>query len=62
MFKSKFPFAKVSVAFVLGAVAGATTALLLAPMTGKKLQKKVVNLVEDQVDNVEKMVKKVVNA
>ncbi|MGN6182353.1 MAG: YtxH domain-containing protein [Thermoanaerobaculia bacterium] len=61
MFKSnKFPFAKVSAAFVVGAVAGAATALLLAPMKGKKLQKKVANAIEDQVDNVEKLIKKVV--
>lgn len=61
MFK-KFPYGKVAIAFVVGAVAGAATALLLAPMTGKKMQKKVTNIVEDQFDNVEKMVKKVVNA
>ena len=60
MFKNKFPFAKVSAAFVVGAVAGAAAALLLAPMTGKKLQKKVANAIEDQVDNVEKLIKKVV--
>ncbi len=61
MFK-KFPYGTVAIALVVGAVAGAATALLLAPMTGKKMQKKFANLVEDQVDNVEKMVKKVVNA
>jgi gas vesicle protein len=61
MFK-KFPYGKVAIAFVVGAVAGAATALMLAPMTGKKMQKKVTNIVEDQFDNVEKMVKKVVNA
>lgn len=62
MFRKAFPYGKVAVAFVIGAVAGATTALLLAPMTGRKMQKKVADLVEDQVDNVEKIMKKVVNA
>ena len=62
MFKSKFPFAKVAVAFAIGAVAGAATAFLLTPFTGKKMQKKVLDVVEDQVENVEKLVKRVVNA
>ena len=62
MFKNKFPYGKVAFAFVIGAVAGATTAFLLTPYTGKKMQKKVANVFEDQVDNVEKIVKKVVNA
>lgn len=62
MFNKKFPWGKVSTSFVVGAVAGAVTALLLTPFTGKKFQKKVVDVFEDQVDNVEKIVKKVVNA
>ena len=62
MFKSKYPYGKVAVAFVLGAITGAATALLLAPMTGKKLQKQLKAVASDQVDNVEKIVKKVVNA
>jgi gas vesicle protein len=62
MFNNKFPWGKVAAGFLIGAVAGAATALLLAPMTGRKLQKQLKNVVEDQVDNVEKLVKKVVNA
>jgi gas vesicle protein len=62
MFKNKFPFGKVSLAFVIGAVAGAAAAFLLTPYTGKKMQKKVMDVVEDQYENVEKIVKKVVNA
>ena len=62
MFKNKFPYGKVAFAFIIGAVAGAATAFLLTPFTGKKMQKKVLNVVEDQVENVEKLVKKVVNA
>lgn len=62
MFKKAFPFGKVAVAFALGAIAGAATAFLLTPLTGKKMQKRVLDAVEDQVENVEKLVKKVVNA
>ena len=62
MFKNKFPWGKVAAGFLIGAVAGAATALLLTPITGRKLQKQLKSVVEDQVDNVEKIVKKVVNA
>ena len=58
MFDKKFPWTKVAVSFVLGVAGGAVTALLFAPMTGRKLRRQL----EDQVDNVEKLVKKVVNA
>ena len=62
MFEKKYPWGKVAFAFVIGAVAGAATALLFTPMTGKKMQKQLKDVVEDQYDNVEKIVKKVVNA
>lgn len=62
MFEKKFPWTKVAISFVIGAAAGAATALLLTPFTGKKMQKKVVNAFDDQFENVEKIVKKVVNA
>lgn len=62
MFEKKFPWGKVATAFLIGAAAGAVTAFLIAPMTGRKLQKQIRNVVEDQYDNVEKMVKKAVNA
>ena len=62
MFKNKFPYGKVAWAFVIGAAAGAATAFLLTPYTGRKMQKKVAGVLEDQYENVEKMVKKVVNA
>lgn len=48
--------------FIGGALAGAAAALLLAPTTGKKLQKQIRNVVDDQVDNVNKIVRKVANA
>ena len=62
MFKNKTQWGKIAIAFAVGAITGAATALLLAPTTGKKLQKQLKNVVEDQYDNVEKLVKKVVNA
>jgi hypothetical protein len=45
--------------FIAGAVAGAAVALLVTPA---KLQKKLKSAVEDQVDNVEQLVRRVVNA
>jgi gas vesicle protein len=48
--------------FTLGAVAGAAIALLYAPTTGKKLQKQLRAVVDDQVENIEKVVRKVANA
>ena len=62
MFKNKFPFGKIAAAFVIGAAAGAAAAFLLTPYNGRKMQKKVMDVVEDQYENVEKLVKKVVNA
>lgn len=62
MFKSKYPYGTVAFAFVIGVISGAAAAFLLTPYTGKKMQKKVMDVVEDQVENVEKLVKKVVNA
>ena len=46
--------------FAIGALAGAAVALLLAPTTGKKLQKQLKAAVDDQVDNIEKAIRKVV--
>jgi gas vesicle protein len=60
MFNRKFPWAKVAVAFVAGAVVGAASALLLTPMTGKKMQRQLMKTVDDQVDTVEKIVRKMV--
>ena len=50
---------KVTLGFVAGFLAGAAVVLFATP---KKLQKQIKEVVEDQVDNVEKIVKKVVNA
>lgn len=60
--KSKWGFAKYAITFIAGAAAGAAVALLYAPMTGKKMQKQVKDVLDDQVENVEKLYKKVVNA
>jgi len=58
-----------TVPFVLGAIAGAAVALLYAPMTGRKMQRKVadatekvMDVVEDSVGNVQNVLRKVANA
>lgn len=38
--------------FVIGLFIGAGTALMLTPMTGRKLQRKVSSLVEDKVSDL----------
>jgi hypothetical protein len=55
--------------FVLGAFAGAAVSLMLAPMTGKKMQRKVSDVtgkvkdvVEDSIDSVQSVLRKVANA
>jgi gas vesicle protein len=59
MFQKRFPWGEVAAAFAIGALAGAATALLLAPMTGRKLQRQIKDKFEDGVDNVERLMKKV---
>lgn len=54
--KQKFPFGKVAVGFGIGAVSGAVLALLYAPLTGKKMQKKVAEVTENLIDKVEETV------
>lgn len=54
--KQKFPFGKVAVGFGIGAVSGAVLALLYAPVTGKKMQKKVAEVTETLIDKVEETV------
>ena len=51
--KPSFPVAKVTTGFILGAVSGAVAALLFAPMTGKKLQKKIAGVTDDVVEKIE---------
>lgn len=54
--KQKFPVAKVAVAFGIGALSGAVLALLYAPLTGKKMQKKIADVTGDLIDKVEEKV------
>jgi len=51
--KQKFPFGKVAVGFGIGAISGAVLALLYAPVSGKKLQKKIAGVTENLIDQVE---------
>jgi gas vesicle protein len=57
--KQKFPAGKVAAAFTFGAIAGSVVALLFAPVTGKKMQKKVRNVTEDLLEKVEDKVEDV---
>jgi gas vesicle protein len=57
------------VTFGLGAAVGAAVALLYAPMSGKRMQRKLADatekvrdVVEDSVDNVQSVLRKVANA
>ena len=61
MFEKKASFAKFAWTFGFGVVAGTVIGLLYAPMTGKKLQKKVVDVTEKVFDKVEDFQKKVAN-
>jgi gas vesicle protein len=54
--KQKFPFGKVAAGFGIGAFAGAVVALLYAPLTGKKMQKKIASVTENLIDKVEEKV------
>ena len=54
--KQKYPAGKVAIAFGIGALSGAVLALLYAPLTGKKLQKKVADVTENLIDKVEETV------
>ena len=66
MFNKKTDFSSLAFAYVLGAITGAAVALLFAPMTGKRMQRKVADVtekvkdaVEDSVDNVQSVFRKV---
>lgn len=60
--RKKNRFGVYTTMFVLGAVAGAAVALLYAPMTGRKLQKQLKEVIDDQVGNVQTAVRKLANA
>jgi len=54
--KQKFPLGKVAAGFGIGAISGAVIALLYAPLTGKKMQKKIAAATEDLIEKVEEKV------
>lgn len=67
--KQKFPIGKVALAFAIGVISGAAVALLYAPLTGKKMQKKIANVtgnlidkVEEKVDDVQATVRRIARA
>ena len=69
MFKQKSSLSSYTWTFLFGAITGAAVALLYAPMTGKKMQRKVADVtekvkdvVEDSVGNVQSVLRKVANA
>jgi len=65
MFGKKPTFTKYAFTFLGGIVAGAVIGLLYAPVTGKKLQKKVAGVTEqviDKVDELQQTVRKIANA
>jgi gas vesicle protein len=69
MFTKKRSFGSYAVVFGIGAAVGAAVALLYAPMTGRKMQRrvadaseKVKDVVEDSVGNVRSVLRKVANA
>lgn len=64
-FKKKTSYSALATSFTIGAVAGAIVALFFAPMTGKKFQKKVVDVTEkviETVDDLQQSVRKFANA
>ena len=60
--KAKPPYGTYSLFFLVGTVIGATAGLFLAPTTGRKLQKQFKEVVEDGMENVQSVMKRVVNA
>ena len=67
--KQKYPFGKVAAGFGIGAVAGAVIALLYAPLTGRKMQKKLASVTGDliekageTVDDVQATVRRIARA
>lgn len=65
MFEKKNPLKSYLFTFVAGAVTGAVFGLLYAPVTGKKMQKKVFGVTEqviDKVDELQQTVRKMASA
>ena len=65
MFGKKPVFKQYALTFLGGVLTGAIIGLLYAPVTGKKLQKKVAGVTEqviDKVDELQQTVRKIANA
>ncbi|HSP33454.1 MAG TPA: YtxH domain-containing protein [Thermoanaerobaculia bacterium] len=62
MFGRKNKFGFYALWFVVGGIVGSALALLFAPMTGKKMQKQVKEVIDDQVDNIQTVVRKIKSA
>lgn len=65
MFGSKGTFRKYVFTFAAGIVTGAVLGLLYAPITGKKMQKRVGDVTDqvmDKVDELQQKVRKIANA
>jgi gas vesicle protein len=65
MFDHKNSFSTFALFFAFGAVAGAAAALLYAPMTGRKMQRKVSDITDkviDKVDDLKVAVRRVATA
>jgi gas vesicle protein len=63
--KKKTSFGAYAITFAIGAAAGALAALFLAPMTGKKLQRRFADVTEkviDKVDDLQQTVRKFASA
>ena len=56
MFQRRTPYGFYSLFFVIGSAVGAIVALLLAPTTGRKLQKQIREVIEDKVEVVKRAV------
>jgi len=65
MFRHKSAWTGLILTFGVGLVAGASLALLFAPMTGKRMQKKVAGLTDkvmDKVDDLQDTVRRMATA
>ncbi len=65
MFTARSSFTKLAFTFGAGLITGVALGLLYAPITGKKLQKKVAGVTEkvvEKVDDLQQTVRKIANA
>jgi gas vesicle protein len=60
--RNKGHFGFYALFFFVGGIIGAAVALFFAPTNGKKFQKQVKEVIDEQVENIQTAVRKVVNA